>query len=40
MESSIPQPQDTGAVQLTHQRFGLTSVGIFLVKFRVLKVRD
>ena len=32
VESSSPQPQDTGAKQLTHLRFGLKSVGILLVK--------
>ena len=32
VESSSPQPQDTGAVQLTHLRFGLKSVRILLVK--------
>ena len=49
VESSSPQPQDTGAVQLTHLRFGLKSVGIcrdtssqgiLQSAFRVLKFRD
>ncbi len=32
VESSSPQPQDTGVVQLTHLRFRLGSVGILLVQ--------
>ena len=39
MESSSPQPQDTGAVQLTHLRFGLKSLGIMFDNVEILLVQ-
>ena len=39
VESSSPQPQDTGAVQLTHLRFGLKSVGIMFDNVGILLVQ-
>ena len=39
MESSSPQPQDTGAVQLTHLRFRLKSVGIMFANVGILLVQ-
>ena len=39
MESSSPQSQDTGAVQLTHLRFGLKSLGIMFDNVGILLVQ-
>ena len=39
VESSSPQPQDTGAVQPTHLRFGLKSVRIMFNNVGILLVQ-